>query len=293
VSISHDGHRVAGGAIGNDDGNFNSGQARVFEYVDGDWAQVGGDINGVQSNENNGEALSLSYDGSRIAVGSPNFGTNYNGRARIFELIDGSWTQIGSDIYADLNGFTASSVSLSAAGATVAVGSTHNNDFSGSRAGDVQVFHEVDGEWVQIGSAVTGEDNYNYFGEPVVLSSDGLRFAGGAPYNDGGGFWRGHARVYKLENLCTDSRFKLISGDGVLKSCSGVGQDQCSDTAVASHCPATCAACPNYSCVDSEATFRLRGNLRSCSNVPPQFVQAVCRFAHIKNTCRGTCGLCP
>merc|ERR1712045_455224 len=36
------------------------------------WVQLGSDINGKKRDENSGKSIAFSYDGSRVAVGSPN-----------------------------------------------------------------------------------------------------------------------------------------------------------------------------------------------------------------------------
>ena len=47
VAMSADGSVVAIGAYGNDpNGNNNAGNVRVYRYIDGDWIQVGSDIDG-------------------------------------------------------------------------------------------------------------------------------------------------------------------------------------------------------------------------------------------------------
>jgi hypothetical protein len=47
-----------------------------------------------------GRSVSLSADGSRVAIGAPyNDGNgNYAGHVRIYEYSGGSWTQLGADI---------------------------------------------------------------------------------------------------------------------------------------------------------------------------------------------------
>ena len=67
VSLSSDGTRVAIGATGN--GN-NAGHVRVYEYNGNAWAKVGGDIDGEAANDRSGGEVSLSSDGTRVAIGA-------------------------------------------------------------------------------------------------------------------------------------------------------------------------------------------------------------------------------
>ena len=70
VSLSSDGTRVAIGAYSNDDNGNNSGHVRVYEYSGNAWAKVGGDIDGEAANDRSGGEVSLSSDGTRVAIGA-------------------------------------------------------------------------------------------------------------------------------------------------------------------------------------------------------------------------------
>ena len=90
-----DGSRVAIGAIDNDDNGNNSGHVRIYEYNNNNntgWTQLGSDIDGEASNDQSGFAISLSSDGSRIAIGAPyNDGLSNNaGHVRIYEYTSSS-----------------------------------------------------------------------------------------------------------------------------------------------------------------------------------------------------------
>ena len=92
--------------------------------------QIGADIDGEAVGDHSGEYVSLSADGSTVAIGAPrNDGNGSNsGHVRIFQYTGGTWTQIGADIDGEAAGdWSGFSVSLSAAGSTVAIGSRWNN----------------------------------------------------------------------------------------------------------------------------------------------------------------------
>ena len=89
VSLSTDGSVIAIGAPSNDGNGDNSGHTQVFRLSNSsnDWVQVGSDINGESSYDYSGTSVSLSADGSVIAIGAPGNDGNgsSSGHARIFE----------------------------------------------------------------------------------------------------------------------------------------------------------------------------------------------------------------
>lgn len=71
VSISTDGKRVAVGAFGNKDNGSYSGHVRMYEEVNGNWIQIGQDLDGYGVNDRSGRYISTSADGKRVAIGVP------------------------------------------------------------------------------------------------------------------------------------------------------------------------------------------------------------------------------
>ena len=130
VSMSSDGLTVAIGAKGNDDNGSDSGHVRVYEYVNSTWVQKGSDIDGEAAGDLSGTSVSISSDGSIVAIGARwNDGNGSNsGHVRVYEFVNSTWTQKGFDIDGeaaeDLSGY---SVSISSDGLTVAIGSYRNN----------------------------------------------------------------------------------------------------------------------------------------------------------------------
>ncbi|MCK5065878.1 MAG: hypothetical protein KAR16_00500, partial [Bacteroidales bacterium] len=161
--------------------------------------QLGADIDGEAAGDESGRSVSLSSEGSRVAIGAPyNDGIGIDvGHVRIYEYREGSWTQLGTDINGeadeDLSGW---SVSLSSDGSRVAIGAPDNNG-TGNDAGHVRIYEYSEGSWTQLGANIDGEAGGDYSGRSVSLSSDGSRVAIGAPYNDGIGINRGHVRIYE------------------------------------------------------------------------------------------------
>ena len=197
VSISSDGTRVAIGAPFNDGtGTYDNGHVRIYSESGGTWSQVGSDIDGGAAYDESGFSISLSSDGTRVAIGAPRTDWGGNDHVRVYAESSGAWNQVGSDIDGeagtDLSGH---SVSMSSDGTRVAIGAILN-DGNGSNSGHVRVYAESSGVWNQVGSDIDGEAVGDQFGYSVYMSSDGSRVVIGAPYNDGNGTNSGHVRVY-------------------------------------------------------------------------------------------------
>ena len=201
VSLSSDGTIVAIGARYNDGNGSDSGHVRVYEYSGSSWSQLGADINGDSSGDYSGYSVSLSSDGTIVAIGAPdNDGNGSNsGHVRVYEYSGSSWSQLGADIDGEASGdYSGRSVSLSSDGTIVAVGAPYN-DGNGSNSGHVRVYQYSDSSWSQPVLDIDGEAADDYSGYSVSLSSDGTIVAVGAPYNDGNGSDSGHVRVYDIE----------------------------------------------------------------------------------------------
>ena len=230
VSLSSDGRRIAIGAQGNDGNGFLSGHVRVYEWGNNTWNQIGQDIDGETRYHYSGRSVSLSSDGTRVAIGAPGgFNGFYSsGEVRIFELINNTWTQIGQVIDGEAPGDgSGGSVSLSSDGTRVAIGAPGNDGEDGLLggttvgSGHVRVYELSNGTWTQIGDDIDGEALGDGSGSSVSLSSDGTRVAIGAPGNDGGGNDSGHVRVYEWDRG-TWTQLKLDIDGEAAEDSSGV-----------------------------------------------------------------------
>lgn len=181
VSLSADGQRLAIGAPGNDGNGEDSGHVRVYEWSGTDRAQLGADIDGEAANDRSGASVSLSADGRRLVIGaSGNDGNgNSSGHARIYEWSGSDWAQLGADIDGKAaNDHLGVDVSISTDGNRVAI-AANADDETWYKVGLVRVYQWTHAEWVQIGTNIRGEQEFDYFGGGVSLSSDGNRFAAG------------------------------------------------------------------------------------------------------------------
>ncbi len=205
VSLSSDGSRVAIGAQQNDGNGTTSGHVRIYDYIESNWVQVGDDIDGEAVGDKSGRSVSLSSDGSRVAIGAPENDDNGNnsGHVRIYDYTPSgvtSWTQVGSDIDGEAEGDQSGiDVSLSSDGSRVAIGAPEN-DGNGNQSGHVRIYDYNGSNWVQVGDDIDGEAAYDYSGFSISLSSDGSRVAIGATGNSGNGGTlsdSGHVRIYE------------------------------------------------------------------------------------------------
>ena len=196
VSLSSDGTRVAIGALLNDSNGNDSGHVRVYDYNGNAWTQVGGNIDGEAANDQSGQSVSLSSDGTRVAIGAPLNDSNGNnsGHVRVYDYNGSAWAKVGDDIDGEAaDDFSGYSVSLSSDGRRVAIGAPAN-DSNGNDSGHVRVYDYNGNAWAKVGDDIDGEAADDLSGYSVSLSSDGTRVAIGAPRN---GSSAGHVRVYE------------------------------------------------------------------------------------------------
>ena len=204
VSLSSDGTTVAIGAYGNDGNGDNSGHVRIYAWnsTTSAWEQQGADIDGEAEYDESGRSVSLSSDGTTVAIGAyRNDGNGSNsGHVRIYawNSATSAWEQQGADIDGEAAGdYSGESVSLSSDGTTVAIGA-NSNDGNGENSGQVRIYawNSATSAWDQQGADIDGEAAGDRSGESVSLSSDGTTVAIGAHQNDGNGNLSGHVRIY-------------------------------------------------------------------------------------------------
>jgi hypothetical protein len=239
VSLSSDGNVVAIGAYLNDGsipGDSNAGHVRVYEWIGGAWSQKGADIDGEAADDESGWSVSLSSDGTIVAIGArlnDDGGTN-SGHVRVYQydvtkttaVTDQTssdfgpvgWRRLGADIDGELTGDSSGrSVSLSSDGSIVASGAYRNDGTGLSNSGHVRVYkYDEDKDaavtdqtasdfgpigWNRLGVDTDGEAANDLSGSSVSLNDNGRTVAIGARYNDGAGADAGHVRVYQSDNV--------------------------------------------------------------------------------------------
>jgi len=141
VSLSADGYRLAVGAPYNDGSGNDTGHARVYQWLDSAWVQLGTDIDGEAVRDYSAD-LSLSSDGNRLAIGAAyNDGNgDASGHVRAYQWSGTAWTQLGTDIDGEAaEDISGGAVSLSSDGNRLAIGANHN-DGNGDNSGHVRVY---------------------------------------------------------------------------------------------------------------------------------------------------------
>ena len=167
VALSSDGTYLAVGARNHDAGGNTSsdeGYAQVYKRNGSSYAQIGQTLVGNQAGEKAGTKVSISDDGSRLAIGSGFYNSDKNnvGQARLYKLQSDTWIQIGSDINGQNTNDLAArwhGLSLNGGGTRVAVGA-HNNDNNARNSGQVRIF---DSSGITIAQGIT----------PLVTSETG------------------------------------------------------------------------------------------------------------------------
>jgi len=249
VAISGNGMFIAAGAPdGDPNGLLRAGYARLYANSGTDWNMFQ-QINGTVSSSYFGRSLDLSHDGSVLTVGSLS-GSVYmyelSSNSFLYELLhtmtidtwevavsgDGmvvgvtSGSSIGAKIFerigdvfqqrgADISGYT-SGIALNYAGTIVIVGDSSWCSNTG-RAGVFQ-WKDDNGDgsmqWMQMGSDITGDTAYDYFGYfgCESITYDGLTVAAGAfGYGWDGLSGRGLVRVYNYDT--TDNTWNQSGND--------------------------------------------------------------------------------
>jgi hypothetical protein len=218
VSLSTDGLTVAIGAYGNDGNGNNSGHVRIYKWNGTSWNQLGLDIDGEAQWDQSGWSVSLSADGTTVAIGAAlnvGNGRSNSGHVRIYNWNGTSWNQVGLDIDGEAaNDQSGWSVSLSADGTTIAIGAYGNDEYR-TNSGHVRIYKWNGTSWNQLGSDINGERQNDNSGWSVSLSADGLTVAIGAYGNDGNVNNSGHVRIYKWnQNLLSWNQLGLdIDGE--------------------------------------------------------------------------------
>ena len=80
----------------------------VFEWNGTTWGRLGSYIQGAAANDRLGSSVSLSFDGSRVAMGARTADTNAGsnaGEARVYEwnATAEAWEQLGPTLHAEAN----------------------------------------------------------------------------------------------------------------------------------------------------------------------------------------------
>lgn len=177
--------------------------------------QLGQDLDGEYENDLFGTSVSISHDGSIIAIGSE-YNSDHgekSGHVRVYKWKNPIWVQLGFDLDGegslDLSG---GAISLSDDGFTLAIGAK-NNDGNGLNSGHVRVYHWNSSTWIQKGEDIDGTNEGDESGSSVSLSADGNLLAIGALSNNENGVNSGQLRVFEWKDTAWVQKGQSIYGE--------------------------------------------------------------------------------
>jgi len=141
------------------------------------WDQIAQTVYGDQEFAFFGQEVSVSDDGSTVAVSAITYSSNglvSNGIVRVYRLINNQWTQIGQDI-AGIDDFEemGNSLSLNEDGNILAIGA----DQADVAQGKVLVYAFSNNNWSLMGSPLNGNQPFGRFGTCVSISNNGQTLA--------------------------------------------------------------------------------------------------------------------
>ena len=193
------------------------------------WNRLGADIDGKAADDRSGWSVSLSADGSIVAIGAVNNTGNVPtqdeygnilvvGHVRVYQWNQSSslWEQIGQDIDGEAIGYGSGySLALSSNGNTVAIGTPDNYESENllRNIGYVCVYDYDGSQWIKRGSNIYGKSLDDHSGYSVSLSSDGNIVAIGAPSEFFDFTSSGHVRVYYWDTLPTPNKWTQLGQD--------------------------------------------------------------------------------
>jgi Flp pilus assembly pilin Flp len=196
LALSADGSIVA---IGSDLNNSWRGQVEIYENISGTWTQIGEDIEGENFQDLSATSISLSNDGSIIAIGAPRGDGNSEntGYVKVFENVGGAWIKIGQDIEGEQEQEQlGNSVALNGEGNIVAIGAKQNDE-NGTNTGEVKIYENIGGTWTQLGGDINGETEFESSGFRVALSEVGNIVAISALGDNANGQDSGQVRIFE------------------------------------------------------------------------------------------------
>jgi len=206
VAINEDGNIVAIGAHRRNSGR---GIVEVYELKNGNWKLLGSKINGPNDNKWFGTDVALTPSGKRIIIGA--YKENIT---RIYDYIDDDWLLTGEISFgmASWSIHFGYAVDISNDGQTVAISATHH-PLSNIHRGIVNIYREINNQWLQIGDGIEGDFEKDVSGWDIALSDNGNTIAIGSISNDNYGEDAGQVRIFTFANNTWSQIGKSLHGD--------------------------------------------------------------------------------
>ena len=186
VDISSDGTTIAVSSP-SAAGSGRVGTVEVFRLSGSTWTPLGNTLTEVQNantqGENFGASISLTANGSRIAVASPYnkeaapAGSNRTfGQVRVFDLVGSTWTPVGNAV----NGLSDIGINNDQLGETLMISDDGTRwAATGASNSIAKVYSLVGGTWTQTGATIVAPAGVAQRSEGLALSSDGKTVAVG------------------------------------------------------------------------------------------------------------------
>lgn len=204
VALSADGNVLAVGTQDWEGANNDQGGVYIYDRSGSTWVQRGSVLTASDAAANDafGRSVALSADGNTLAVGALLWegGASDQGGVYVYDRSGSSWVQRGSVLEAsdaEANDWFGGSISLSADGNVLAVGSLLWEGGTSDQGG-VYVYDRSGSAWTQRGSVLGASDaaSNDQFGTSVALSADGNVLAVGANSWEATGTNRGGVYIF-------------------------------------------------------------------------------------------------
>jgi len=178
IDLSSDGLIIAIGADLADSSVSNTGHVRIFVWDGSAWVQRGDDIDGATSSDRFGHSVSLSSDGTIIAIGAydgPSNAGNANGSVQVYKWSGTSWDERGSILSYSVTAVAdfGKSVSLSDDGNVLVIGVPGDDSYA-TDAGIIYIYKWI-GDWTLYMDGITGSITNEDLGYHTSISGDGKR----------------------------------------------------------------------------------------------------------------------
>ncbi len=200
VDVSENGNHIIVGAP-----HYNNfmGRVYIFEKINGGWLSLGDPILGEIAGEEAGNTVSISKNGTRIAIGTvKSINSSPEGaNVRIMEWNGTSWEQLGNDIIPEAAGY--SKVYLSNDGTRIAIG--FQTASTSSINDHIKVYDWNGNDWEQLGAIIINDASEEQFGYALALAeSNPARLVVGAHKNNDNGTQTGKVTVFEYQTALNE-----------------------------------------------------------------------------------------
>ena len=212
-SVSISGNKAIIGAQLDDNGNdLNSGSAYIFELINGTWVQQA-KLTASDGTYDDRFGHSVYISGDRVIIESDvkNSGID-SGSAYLFELVNGTWTEIANLFSYEGNLNSNYDISISISGDKIVIGSNFDDGNELFTAGVAYLFELIDGNWTKTKRFKASDGgNDDRFGFAVSISSDNILV--GAHLKNNNNFKSGSAYIFSTNSSDTTPPTITLSGE--------------------------------------------------------------------------------